>query len=86
MNIVRYGALEGHSKPGLANLYGVEIVQKWREGLLERPPAMTPGTVVCAVFIIVSLAFVFQFASSLHVVVVVYIVMIMDFIYCNIFC
>jgi bisphosphoglycerate-dependent phosphoglycerate mutase len=40
----RYGALEGHSKPGLAHLYGDQIVQQWREGLTDRPPAMTPGT------------------------------------------
>jgi bisphosphoglycerate-dependent phosphoglycerate mutase len=39
----RYGALEGHSKPGLAHLYGEDVVQKWRAGLHERPPAMTPG-------------------------------------------
>jgi bisphosphoglycerate-dependent phosphoglycerate mutase len=42
--VYRYGALEGHSKPGLAHLYGDQVVQQWREGLTDRPPAMTPGT------------------------------------------
>lgn len=37
----RYGALEGHSKPGLAKVFGKETVQKWRAGLLDRPPEMT---------------------------------------------
>lgn len=36
----RYGALEGHSKPGLAKVFGKEIVQQWRAGLLDRPPEM----------------------------------------------
>jgi len=36
-----YGALEGHSKPGLAKAFGADIVQRWRLGLLDRPPAMT---------------------------------------------
>ena len=40
----RYGALEGHSKVGLANLYGEEVVQRWRAGLADKPPAMSPGT------------------------------------------
>ena len=39
---LRYGALEGHSKPGLAKLFGEEIVQSWRSGLTNRPPIMTP--------------------------------------------
>jgi bisphosphoglycerate-dependent phosphoglycerate mutase len=43
INYSRYGALEGHSKPGLANMYGEEIVLRWREGVHERPPPMTPG-------------------------------------------
>jgi bisphosphoglycerate-dependent phosphoglycerate mutase len=38
----RYGALEGHSKPGLAKVFGPEVVQNWRIGLLDRPPTMTP--------------------------------------------
>ncbi|KAJ1442658.1 histidine phosphatase superfamily, partial [Ochromonadaceae sp. CCMP2298] len=42
LNERMYGALEGHSKPGLANLYGEEQVQAWRAGLMDRPPAMSP--------------------------------------------
>jgi 2,3-bisphosphoglycerate-dependent phosphoglycerate mutase len=38
----RYGALEGHSKPGLAKLFGEETVQAWRSGLHNRPPEMSP--------------------------------------------
>jgi 2,3-bisphosphoglycerate-dependent phosphoglycerate mutase len=40
LNERMYGALEGHSKPGLAKVFGKEIVQKWRAGLLDRPPEM----------------------------------------------
>lgn len=32
----RYGALEGLSKPELAEIYGEEMVQKWRAGLIDR--------------------------------------------------
>lgn len=39
-NSYRYGALEGHSKPGLAKIFGVELVQSWRAGLLDQPPPM----------------------------------------------
>eukprot|EP00981_Chlorochromonas_danica_P009632 scaffold2798_cov160-Ochromonas_danica.AAC.1 len=41
LNERMYGALEGHSKPGLAKLFGEEQVQKWRVGLYERPPPMS---------------------------------------------
>eukprot|EP01033_Poteriospumella_lacustris_P008410 gene8410-6072_t len=41
LNERMYGALEGHSKPGLAKVFGKETVQKWRAGLLDRPPEMT---------------------------------------------
>lgn len=41
MFFYRYGALEGHSKPGLAKVFGKGIVQKWRAGLLDRPPDMS---------------------------------------------
>jgi 2,3-bisphosphoglycerate-dependent phosphoglycerate mutase len=41
LNERMYGALEGHSKPGLAKLFGEETVQLWRgAGLSDRPPAM----------------------------------------------
>lgn len=43
MPYIRYGALEGHSKVGLASLYGEEVVQKWRAGLADKPPPMSPG-------------------------------------------
>jgi 2,3-bisphosphoglycerate-dependent phosphoglycerate mutase len=42
LKLIRYGALEGHSKPGLARIFGKEIVQQWRAGLLDRPPPMNP--------------------------------------------
>ena len=34
--MARYGALEGLSKPELAAVYGEEMVQKWRSGLVDR--------------------------------------------------
>lgn len=40
-SFTRYGALEGHSKPGLAKLFGEELVQQWRSGLHDRPPPMS---------------------------------------------
>jgi len=42
LNERMYGALEGHSKPGLARVFGKDIVQQWRAGLLDRPPPMNP--------------------------------------------
>lgn len=41
LNERMYGSLEGHSKPGLAKLYGEELVQTWRKSIKERPPVMT---------------------------------------------
>lgn len=41
LNERMYGALEGHSKPGLAKLFGEQQVQQWRAGLYERPPPMS---------------------------------------------
>lgn len=32
----------GHSKPGLARIFGEEIVQSWRGGLKSKPPPMSP--------------------------------------------
>eukprot|EP01038_Epipyxis_sp_PR26KG_P006832 gene6832-9354_t len=43
LNERMYGALEGLSKPQLANVYGEEIVQRWRSGLYDRPPPMDPS-------------------------------------------
>jgi 2,3-bisphosphoglycerate-dependent phosphoglycerate mutase len=41
LNERMYGALEGHSKPGLAKLFGEDTIQLWRgAGLTDRPPAM----------------------------------------------
>ncbi len=39
--LIRYGALEGLSKPELAALLGEEQVQLWRAGVKESPPPMT---------------------------------------------
>lgn len=41
LNERMYGALEGLSKPQLAQELGEDIVQKWRAGLLERPPPVS---------------------------------------------
>jgi len=41
LNERMYGALEGLSKPGLAKEVGEELVQKWRAGLIERPPPVS---------------------------------------------
>ena len=40
LNERMYGALEGVYKPGLAQVYGEDLVQQWRAGLVDRPPAM----------------------------------------------
>lgn len=42
LNERMYGALEGMSKPGSAEVYGQEVIQAYRTGLSARPPAMTP--------------------------------------------
>lgn len=41
LNERMYGGLEGLPKPALAVALGEELVQKWRAGLVERPPVMT---------------------------------------------
>jgi 2,3-bisphosphoglycerate-dependent phosphoglycerate mutase len=46
LNERMYGALEGLSKPELANALGEDLVQKWRAGLLEKPPPMTQDHVL----------------------------------------
>lgn len=38
---VQYGALEGMSKPGLAQEIGESVVQSYRTSLFARPPPMT---------------------------------------------
>jgi 2,3-bisphosphoglycerate-dependent phosphoglycerate mutase len=43
LNERMYGALEGMSKPGLAEELGAEVVQSFRTGLTARPPPMSPG-------------------------------------------
>jgi len=42
LNERMYGALEGMSKPGLAEELGEEVVQAFRTGLTTTPPPMTP--------------------------------------------
>jgi 2,3-bisphosphoglycerate-dependent phosphoglycerate mutase len=42
LNERMYGALEGLSKPGLAQELGEHVVQNWRAGLTARPPPITP--------------------------------------------
>ncbi len=42
LNERMYGALEGMSKPGLAQELGEEVVQGFRQGLTTTPPPMTP--------------------------------------------
>jgi len=41
LNERMYGALEGLSKPELAKEMGEDVVQKWRAGLVERPPPVS---------------------------------------------
>jgi len=41
LNERMYGGLEGLSKSELAVTLGEDLVQKWRDGLVERPPPMT---------------------------------------------
>lgn len=41
LNERMYGGLEGLSKSELAVALGEDVVQKWRDGLIERPPPMT---------------------------------------------
>ena len=43
LNERMYGALEGLSKPGVAQELGEDIVQAYRTGLSARPPPMQPG-------------------------------------------
>ncbi len=43
LNERMYGALEGLSKPGLAQELGEEMVQSFRTGLTARPPPMDPS-------------------------------------------
>lgn len=42
LNERMYGALEGMSKPGLAEELGEDLVQSFRTGLIARPPPMAP--------------------------------------------
>jgi len=43
LNERMYGALEGLSKPGVAQELGEHVVQAYRTGLIARPPPMQPG-------------------------------------------
>ena len=41
LNERHYGSLEGMNKDEARNIFGSEMVQKWRRGLTERPPKIS---------------------------------------------